>query len=456
MKTTTNSAEKPENNDEQQKRHDEYKKRYIANKINFPEMTIDELADTLSIDIKHDWENKLITFFCFLSAYTHDSQFNVSFNAPSSSGKTYISTAIAKYFPEDDKITLVRASPTALYYQHGVVDEKRNAIIVPLFRKIILFLEIPGPDIQRNIRSLMSHDSWELVSLLTNKDKKGANRASKVIFVGFPSIILCSAGLRLDEQEATRVVLLSPEESDEKIRDSVHFTAMRNSGNAAYMKKLEENPFRVSLKERILAIRTEHVQDIYIPSINEIEIRFHKTLGKLKSRHNRDIDHFCKLIKAIALLNIWHRRRQNGSYAASESDIDQAFRLWAMVAESQDQNTPPALMRFYKKILLPAWFEKAQDYKHSQDEGTGNVGISRQELCSYYLRQEGQILRDDYLRKQMLPQLEASGIIVQAKPSEGDQRSMHIFPQWFPDGPNNIGPTARSDNPDTFVDPFDH
>jgi hypothetical protein len=435
---------------------DDYKNRDIENKIKFPEMNLDELADTLSIEIKHDWENKLITFFCFLSAYTHHAQFNVSFNAPSSSGKTYISTAIARLFPQEDKISLVRATPTALYYQHGVLDEKRNAILVPLSRKIILFLEVPGPDIQKNIRSLMSHDQWELVSLLTNKDKKGANRATKVIFVGFPSIVLCSAGLKLDEQEATRVILLSPEETEEKIRDSLHFTAMRNSGNESFMKRINENPFRQDLKERILAIRSEKVYDIFIPRINEIEVRFTKTLGKLKSRNNRDLDHFCKLIKAIALLNIWHRRRGNGSFAASESDVDQAFRLWALVSESQDQNTPPALMRFYKNLLLPAWLEKKQSPEHAQDIEDGKIGLSRQELCNYYLRQEGQTLRDDYLRKQMLPQLEASGMVVQAKPSFGDKRSLHIFPQWFPGGQNNIGQPGRPDEPEKFIDPFDH
>jgi hypothetical protein len=449
MDKQTNPKEQPET------KHP-YAERDRENKIHFPEMSLDDLNDVLSLDVMHDFENKMITFFCFLSAYTHDSQINISFNAPSSSGKTYITTAIAKFFPDEDKIPLVRASPTALYYQYGEFDKERGASIVPMSRKIILFLEVPGPELQKNIRSLMSHDQWELTSLMTNKDKKGTNRASKVIFVGFPAIALCSAGLKLDEQEATRVILLSPEESEEKIRDSVHFTALKNAGNQYYMRRLEENPMRIDLKARILAIKAEHVEDILIPNIEKVEERFKQIHTKLRARHNRDLDHLCKLIKSIALLNIWNRRRANGSFKASVSDIDEAFRLWELVGESQDQNTPPALMRFYKQHILGAWFEKMADPDNAYAMNDGAMGLTRQELCNYYLRHEEQTMRDDYLRKQMLPQLEASGIITQIKPTDGDKRRMHIVPKWFPKDQNNIGHAVRKPENNKFIDPFDH
>ena len=60
------------------------------NRKQFPELTLSQLYDILSIIIKEDWENKLITFLAMISTYTYDSQLNISFNAPSSSGKTFI------------------------------------------------------------------------------------------------------------------------------------------------------------------------------------------------------------------------------------------------------------------------------------------------------------------------------------------------------------------------------
>jgi hypothetical protein len=42
-------------------------------------------------------------------------------------------------------------------------------------------------------------------------------------------------------------------------------------------------------------------------------------------------------------------------------------------------------------------------------------------------------LPDTYLRKEILPQLEASGLITQQAPEFGDKRSKLIYPKWFPE-----------------------
>ena len=51
----------------------------------FKPLTTEELLETLGLTIKRDEINKLLTFLAQLSAYTEDSQLNISFNAPSSS-----------------------------------------------------------------------------------------------------------------------------------------------------------------------------------------------------------------------------------------------------------------------------------------------------------------------------------------------------------------------------------
>ena len=85
----------------------------------FKPISSQELIKTLGLTIKKDEENKLITFLCQLSAYTESSQFNISFNAPSSTGKSYIPTEIARLFPEEDVIEIGYCSPTAFFHDIG-------------------------------------------------------------------------------------------------------------------------------------------------------------------------------------------------------------------------------------------------------------------------------------------------------------------------------------------------
>ncbi len=397
----------------------------------FAEMSLEEVAEVLSLTIKYDTDNKLITFLCMLSAYTDSSQLNVSFNAPSSSGKTYMTTEIAKLFPPEDKIERSGASPTSFFYGEGVEDKERKVKVVLLERKILLFYEQPNPLLQAKLRPVLSHDQRELRFSNTNKDKKGANRAEQTIIRGYPATVFCSAGLQLDEQEATRAILLSPEVTEAKLKEGVHLQAKRGANEAEFDEWVESQPERIALKSRIIAIREEHVDDIIIPDPDAIEHRFYAVFGKLKPRHMRDMGHLMRLIKVVALLNVWQRRQPDGTIVANQADIDAAFALWSKVVESQDLNVPPIVMNFYKNFILPAYFEKKNDPEFASDVDFGFVGLSSQELSTYYLRVEESPLNDEHLRKQILPQLIASGLITYDQPANGDRRSRHIFPKMF-------------------------
>lgn len=425
------------------------------------DMSLNELADILSLTIKHDYENKVITFLAMLSAYTYKSQINVSFNAPSSSGKTYITHEVAKLFPDEDKIESSGASPTSFYHGEGVFDQNRKAKVISLSRKILILYEQHDPLFQAKLRPVLSHDQWDIKLRITNKQKSGENRAELIIIEGFPATIFCSAGLRLDEQEATRAILLSPEVTEDKLKEGVHLQAIRGANEDEFELSIESNAKRVGLMERIIAIREENVDDIVISDTEAIEKRFYNQLGAIRPRHMRDMGHLMRLIKAVALLNVWHRRGPTGGLVVSQSDVDQGFELWSKFTESQELGISPALMLFYKKYIVPCYLEKKTKEVEADTfdmlEAVEPMGISRQELSNYYLRLEESPLNDDYLRKQILPQLTNCGLIQQGKPSTGDKRSMHIYPQVFYDE-NNIGNdgvlTEKEVNP--IVDPFDH
>lgn len=424
----------------------------------FRELSLSELNDVLSLTIRHDRDNKLIAFLAMLSAYTNSSQLNVSFNAPSSSGKTYITTELAKLFPDEDKIALSGASPTSFFHGEGKTDKQRKAKIVSLERKILLMYEQPNPLLQQKLRAVLSHDERELHFRITNKDKKGAHRAEHIIIRGFPATIFCSAGMQLDEQEATRAILLSPESTEEKLKEGIHLQVKRGSNEVEFEDWLESQPQRIALKQRIVAIKKEGVGDIILSNPDEIEARFNKMFGKPKNRHMRDVDHLMKLIKAIALLNIWFRKDSDDSFSANKRDIDEGFSLWSSVFESQNLNVPPAVLNFYKKVILPAYYEKKNDSRYKVDMEGQLVGLSSYELSAYYLKIEQTTLNDEHLRKQILPQLVNSGMIALEQPVNGDKRSKHIFPKYFPPDSqhlsveNNVGEDSGEDYPPEYDD----
>lgn len=389
----------------------------------FEEITTEELASVLDLTIKHDNENKVVSFLCMLSAYTEDSQLNVSFNAPSSTGKTYIPTQVAQYFPDADVRQYGGASPTAFFHDNASFDKENNRYVTDLERKILIFLEQPNPKLQQNLRPILSHDKKEIDYKITDKDKKGSNRAKNIIIRGFPATIFCSAGMRLDEQEATRAILLSPETSIEKVKEGVHMATLRDSNKAEFLAKIEASPERQQLKDRVLAIKQEHVNHIIVPNPSEIERRFLSHVQSTKPRHQRDVGHLLSIIKCIALLNVWFRRDENGNIAANSSDIDQGFEVWQKINKSQELNIPPYTYEFYKKFIVPIYIEKNADRQTTEE-----MGVTRKEIIKRHFELEKSLPNEDVLKRQIVPMLEAAGLITLSK-DPYDKRNQTIFPQ---------------------------
>lgn len=57
---------------------------------------------------------------------------------------------------------------------------------------------------------------------IADKIQKFGLRTKNVVLRGYPAVIFCTAGLKIDEKEATRFLLLSPETKQENIRKAIH------------------------------------------------------------------------------------------------------------------------------------------------------------------------------------------------------------------------------------------
>ena len=388
-------------------------------------LTVNKLIDTLGLTIKHDEHNKVTAFLCQLSAYTEGAQFNISFSAPSSTGKSFIPMEVSKLFPAQDVIMLAYSSPTAFFHD-SKYDPRTGLHLVDLERKILIFMDQPHFQLLEKLRPLLSHDQKEIRMKITDKNMKGGLKTKNIVVRGYPSVIFCTANIELDEQEATRLILLSPEISQEKIREGIHSVIRKEADSAAYSAWLEQDPDRKLLKERIRAIKAEKVEDVNIPAemIARIESVFLGGMKMLKPRHQRDAKKLMSLVKAHALLNVWFRERIGSVILANEEDVEAAVRLWEIISTAQELNLPPYLYDFYKDIILALWKEKKESL---EGEFPGRIELTRQEIMTKHREVTGRLLDPEELRLRMLPMLETSGLITQEMNPDKDKRQRFVY-----------------------------
>jgi len=383
-------------------------------------LTIEELEEILGVTVKHDNVNKIITFFCMLSSYTEDNQFNISFRAPSSTGKSYIPLELSDFFPKEDIKKIAYSSPTSFYHDSGEWDEEHGCIRIDLERKILIFLDQPHDELLKRLRPLLSHDQKELLYKITDKREKKGLRTKNVIIIGFPSVIFCTGSLRIDEQESTRNILLSPETTEEKLRESIVLKGLKEGNITFFEELLENNKTREMLRKRILLIKNKGIKNIIVPNYEEVVDRFIRTHTKLKPRHSRDLGRLFSLIKSLALLNLWHREiDSDNNLKANKEDINTAFKLWEQIALCQELGIPPYIFRIFEEVILPSYSELNKD--------STRIGLDRKDIIKKHYEVYGKPIQDWFLRREILPSLESAGLIIQESDTN-DRRKTLVYP----------------------------
>jgi len=98
----------------------------------------------------------------------------------------------------------------------------------------------------------------------------------------------------------------------------------------------------------------------------------------------------------------------------------------------------------------------AFDEKNSKVMSGYKIGIARKELITKHMDVYGRMLNDFHLRSQILPMLEASGLIIQ-EPDRNDKRKVLIYPTTpltISDDQNNseVDGGVNTNEPDNYVD----
>jgi hypothetical protein len=384
------------------------------------EISWKEVAESLSTSVKKDYSAKVITFDSMLLAQTREDQTNVGFQAESGTGKSYVPIEIAGYFPKNEVVIIAGASPTAFFHDRGEWDDEKQALIVDLENKILVFLDQPHFQLLEKLRPLLSHDQKELQYKITDKSQKHGLRTKNVIVRGYPSVIFCTTNSNPDEQEKTRMFQLSPEIDQGKLRETIELIALRKGDPQEYWKKVEQDPKRLWLKNRIKGIRQWGIQEVNISK--DVATRFLDEHPNLIPRYQRDFPRILSLIKAHALLNCFNRERKtleiNGkeipTILATDADINAGFALYKEIEKPNQLGLTPYLWDVYEDVIAPVLLVK-------------NAGITREDIQRKYLQVRHKSLSPETLRKSILPQLEAAGLI-ELQPDPSDRRRTLVYP----------------------------
>jgi len=398
-------------------------------------LSIDELKEILGSTVRHDDDNKVITFLTMLLTYTEEDQINLGFFAESSTGKSYIPLELSAYFPNEDVIKLGYASPTAFFHEFGelVTDpvDNKKFIHVHLENKIVILLDQPHDQLLQRLRSLLSHDEKLLICKITDRREKSGLRTKEVIIHGFPTWIFCTAKTSMHEQERTRLLLLSPESNQEKLRETIALRIDKEGDRAAFKKRMIEDRKRQVLAIRVSRLKSQAIKYVIIPEDLRTEIydQFTKQHITLIARHQRDITRLMAIIKGSALLNFMHRNRVNSSVIVNREDVINGFALYSQVSEANEMGLSPEMFHIWQQ--LKPYFEDAE------------IGLSRKDLQGYYYKTFYKNIGREAAMN-LLKAWESVGIVIE-QPDPNDRRILRYTNQ------NNVYPECGVNRETTSI-----
>lgn len=213
-------------------------------------------------------------------------------------------------------------------------------------------LDQPHDQLLQRLRPLLSHDEREITLKITDKRERHGLRTKTVVIKGYPTVIFCTAKFSMADQEKTRLLLLSPEVSQEKLREAIALKIERESDREGFYKRMMEDPQRKFLATRVWSIKRAEIKYIKIPE--ELRERIYRKFLEdhpfLIARHQRDVGRLLAIIKGHALLNYMHREKTADSIVVNLEDVEAGFRLYYSVSEANELGLSPEIYNVFQRI----------------------------------------------------------------------------------------------------------
>ncbi len=355
------------------------------------ENILEKLLKTLDKNIKKDYVTKLSVLFTGISAFLRE-PLNLFIRGASGSGKTYNTTKVLEFFPQEAILFLGGLSPTALIHDHGVkmaqnglcLDkmappekpqrssyetasayadacsvyrnllqqrkelEKTAYNLIELTGKTLVFLETPHIKTFNILRPILSHDKEEISFKIADKNAAGSLETKTVVIKGFPAAIFLKATDEYAEELATRSFTTSPSSSTDKFRLANQLTDRK--ANEPWFED-EQTRCRCFIGYVLSQIRDFcKDKDVIIPFKNLSDFYPHDL-----PRDMRDYAHLTQFTKCITALFCKQRviaeRKGNEYIVSSIQDVALAWLLFSSIFETTRTGVSANLLEFYHRFV---------------------------------------------------------------------------------------------------------
>ena len=415
-------------------------------------------------------EDNLVRLILYtaLSTYTKN-PVNLGIMAPTSEGKTYAVSEVIKLLPKEDVWEIGSISPKVIVRDRGIIVDENNEpidgkitqlkkslkkekdtdirqdiiekidslyrnskVIIDLSNKIFVFLEPPHSDTWEILKTILSHDSYEIEHPYVFKTENNGQEVKHVVTRGWPACIFCSAkddsSWPMWPEIQSRFFITSPNMMKKKYVESNKLIAQRKGMPSLVQEQLivSSNELQ-NAKDCVLLLR-ETIQknrenNVWIP-YNSI---LAESLPSEKGPDVRFVDRIFSMLTLITQINSFnHLKLHFGNEIlniASISDLDEVLRITQNIT-----GIPSYKLDFFINVFLPLFDAKKEPDSSIKDDITEDrIALSTSELAQYYQKTKGKPTTTDNIKKTYLDELKNNGLIDDIE-SKIDKRRKVYFP----------------------------
>lgn len=273
---------------------EDYLEEKAEEKLNSPEL-LSFIDRCIHHHLTGETKNALLVFLTYITALIREPNV-LRPTGESAIGKSFLVTRVARLIPESMKIVREGFSKMAPWNK-AEPTSKENVREWNLWGKVVIILEEENSEeFLEQFRSVLSHDEPVISYEVTDTESK--SRDTLVVNMnGWPAYVGLQVGGKMDEQEETRAMSLTPDSGSEKFSKAQWFNARKS-----------ETPWLENLRKRDTEIVKKMVEKldryhVLIPNREKIQKQF----PSRRKRHMRDWKQFSSLIEAVTALHQYQR-----------------------------------------------------------------------------------------------------------------------------------------------------
>jgi hypothetical protein len=311
-------------------------------------------------------------------------------------------------------------------------------VLIDLQGKLWVFLEPPEKETWNILKTLLSHDSFEIEHPYVYELPGKGFSVKKVVTRGWPACIFCSAKNESDwpvwAEIQSRFLVASPNMVKQKYLEGNILTAQKMGLPSLLQQQIIVSNNRLDLARKCASYLIEQMSQFNNHDTNPVWVPFAPILGKVlpaeKGTDNRIAKRIFSFLSIITQCRAHLRGRlEYGNERLAIADMDEDFHEVLHITQNLS-GVPPFKLRVFKEVLLSLYKskqepDKIEDGKFSRHEKV--IAVTTRQLCDYYKGTIGRTITTDAMKKIYLDEFINNGLI-DAIRSELDNRQNIYFP----------------------------